>query len=143
MLRAIGLTEAQVDGDQKGIPCDLLGGLTPRYAMQTLGTEWGRECMGPDFWASIWKDRVKQKLKFGRNVVVDDCRFENEDRMVRELGGVHIQLSRHPHPSGRVHVSEMYKVPATGGVIPNLGPKDQLFAGIRGLLALAASSDLS
>lgn len=83
MLRALGLTEAQVDGDEKEVPSDLLCGITPRLAMQTLGTEWGRNCIHPDLWVSAWKHAIAGKDK----VVVDDCRFVNEASAVREMGG--------------------------------------------------------
>jgi hypothetical protein len=42
MLRALGLDEREIEGDLKEQPCQLLAGHTPRRAMQTLGTEWGR-----------------------------------------------------------------------------------------------------
>ena len=48
MLHALGLTEADTDGAAKDQPADLLGGRTPRHAMQTLGTEWGRALISPD-----------------------------------------------------------------------------------------------
>ena len=43
MLYQLGLGEAHIEGALKEVPCELLGGKTPRYAMQTLGTEWGRD----------------------------------------------------------------------------------------------------
>ena len=39
-----------IEGDQKEIPSDVLFGKTSRYAMQTLGTDLGCDCMHPDFW---------------------------------------------------------------------------------------------
>ena len=33
-------------------------GLSTRRMMQTLGTEWGRSCIGPEFWIEVWKRRV-------------------------------------------------------------------------------------
>ena len=37
-----------IDGDLKEAPTPLLEGRTPRQAMQTLGTEWGRDRIGRD-----------------------------------------------------------------------------------------------
>ncbi|MDH1267062.1 deoxynucleotide monophosphate kinase [Rhizobium pusense] len=88
MLRAIGLSEAQIEGELKETPCEWLQGKTPRHAMQTLGTEWGRKCMGKDFWTNLWRSRVDSVLAFDGRVVVDDCRFPNEAEAVRKLGGV-------------------------------------------------------
>ncbi|QIX20745.1 AAA family ATPase [Agrobacterium pusense] len=88
MLRAIGLSEAQIEGELKEVPSRLLQGKTPRHAMQTLGCEWGRDCIGSSFWLFLWEDAVLKILDAGGRVVVDDCRFPNEADEVRKLGGV-------------------------------------------------------
>ncbi|EHJ97684.1 AAA family ATPase [Agrobacterium tumefaciens] len=88
MLRAIGLSEAQIEGELKEEPCEWLQGATPRHAMQTLGTQWGRTCIGPSFWIELWVRRVNLIIAEGGRVVVDDCRFPNEADEVRKLGGV-------------------------------------------------------
>jgi hypothetical protein len=88
MLRSIGLSEAQIEGELKETPCEWLQGKTPRHAMQTLGTQWGRDCIGPSFWIELWVRRVNLIIAAGGHVVVDDCRFPNEADEVREIGGV-------------------------------------------------------
>lgn len=88
MLRAIGLSEAQIEGELKETPCAWLQGATPRHAMQTLGTQWGRDCIGARLWTELWVRRVQLILAAGGRVVVDDCRFPNEAEEVRKLGGV-------------------------------------------------------
>lgn len=88
MLRAIGLSEAQIEGNLKEEPCEWLQGATPRHAMQTLGTQWGRDCIGAGLWTELWVRRVQLILAAGGRVVVDDCRFPNEADGVRKLGGV-------------------------------------------------------
>ncbi|CUX08577.1 putative deoxynucleotide monophosphate kinase [Agrobacterium tumefaciens str. Kerr 14] len=92
MLRAVGLGEGHIEGAHKETGLAMLSGRTPRYAMQTLGTEWGRKCMGDYFWINLWRSRVDSALAFGGRVVVDDCRFPNEAAEVRALGGVVWQL---------------------------------------------------
>ncbi len=87
MMRAIGLSEAQIEGSLKEKPCNLLAGKTPRHAMQTLGTEWGRNCIGDGFWINLWRERVVDIFAQAGRVVVDDCRFPNEAHAVRKLGG--------------------------------------------------------
>jgi hypothetical protein len=88
MMLALGLTWEQVYGTEKETPCELLGGRTPRYAMQTLGTEWGRELISPDIWINAWKARV---LADGYNLIVsDDCRFQNEVDVARSIGDVRV-----------------------------------------------------
>ena len=105
-LRAIGLTEAQTDGNEKEIPLDLLCGKTPRQAMQTLGKEWGRDLIGSDLWARAAMHRVHALRARGRNVVIDDCRFDNEAIAVREAGGHVIYLTGRWDATVPTHASE-------------------------------------
>ena len=94
MLRALGLNDNHLEGGLKEIPTALLAGHSPRHAMQTLGTEWGREQMGQEFWVDIWRQSAAKIIGEGGRVVVDDCRFPNELRAVRYLGGQAITIQR-------------------------------------------------
>ena len=96
MLLALpGVEPEHVDGstETKETPLDALGGRTPRHAMQTLGTQWGRGLMGEDFWLRVWRNAVSE-LPEDTKIVVDDLRFDNEASMVRALGGVIVELRR-------------------------------------------------
>jgi hypothetical protein len=55
MLRVFGLTEDELRGNSKGTPRVILGGQTPRYAMQTLATEWGRNMLYDEVWVDAWE----------------------------------------------------------------------------------------
>lgn len=99
MCRAIGLDEDEIEGHLKEVPTPYLGMQTPRHAMQTLGTEWGRKCMGEDFWVELWENRVMLPT------VVDDCRFPNEAAAVRRMGGRVIRLDGRGGIDGN-HASE-------------------------------------
>ena len=90
MMAALGLTYDEVEGSAKEKPCELLCGKTPRQAMQWLGTEWGRDLLGPDFWARAWARAIEGH---GR-VVVDDVRFENEAAAIRERRGLLVRIDR-------------------------------------------------
>jgi hypothetical protein len=94
MLRVIGLGPEELEGQRKGLPCKLLLGRSPRHAMQTLGTEWGRHQIAEELWCDIFRRRAKQWLLDGHPVVTDDCRFENEVKVVRDLGGEIWRVSR-------------------------------------------------
>lgn len=86
MLRVgLGLTDAQLDGDQKTVPLPEFGGATPRTLMQTLGTEWGRRLIDPNLWVACW---TRDVLTTGGLVVCDDVRFGNEAAAVKALGGL-------------------------------------------------------
>lgn len=106
MMKVIGLTDAHIEGHLKEVPCKLLCWRTPRHAMQTIGTEWGRNLIGADFWANVWFDVAADVLDQGGRVVVDDCRFENEAEKVRELGGIVVRLEGRGGGSGSGHPSE-------------------------------------
>lgn len=62
-------------------------GVTSRHLLQTIGTEWGRECISPDVWVKVWHHNVMKWLDGGLNVVVDDMRFPNEWEAVKALEG--------------------------------------------------------
>lgn len=93
MMLALGLTSDEVDGILKEQPCDLLGGKTPRFAMQTIGTEWGRDIIDEKLWIRAWR-RAVETTTHGAWIVVDDVRFPNETAIIRELGGVLIRVDR-------------------------------------------------
>ena len=94
MFRAIGLTTEQLKGEHKEEPNDLLCGRSPRYAMQTLGTEWARNIMSVDFWTNIWRWRVSNIIEAGGKAVTDDCRFLNEGEAAEEFGAQLIKVER-------------------------------------------------
>lgn len=60
--------------------------LTPRFAMQVLGTEFGRACY-PEIWVEMMLRKVKEAHAMGRSVVITDCRFVNEAKAVKAAGG--------------------------------------------------------
>lgn len=93
-LRAIGLSDEELDGTGKGQPCELLCGNTPRYAMQTLGTEWGRKLIGETIWVKAVEKRCVELLSRGWLVIIDDVRFPNEAEMIQRLGGVLVKVTR-------------------------------------------------
>lgn len=90
MLRTLGLSYEQVYGLEKETPSALLCGQTPRHAMQTLGTEWGRQLIHNDLWARAWQYRCQPHPL----VTVDDLRFPNEHHAVKGLNGIIIRINR-------------------------------------------------
>jgi len=104
MLKAVGVSEEQLNGSQKEKPCDLLCNRTPREAMQTLGTEWGRVLIGQEIWTNLWANRVKQHI----NVVTDDIRYPNELTAAKTLGAITINIRRQGKEGQDSHSSELY-----------------------------------
>ena len=86
MLDDLGLSGFRyVYSDKEAIIPEL--GVSARHMMQTLGTEWGRACIHPDFWVMIARAETQRIMADGRSVVIDDVRFPNEAAMIRDLGG--------------------------------------------------------
>jgi hypothetical protein len=115
MLKEIGLSDEQLYGSLKETPCDLLCGKTPRYAMQTLGTEW-RDMIGQDLWVKIWEHDVTKLKRFGgafdfsNKIVVDDLRFQHEADAVHRLGGHVVKVFRPGVGFNSNHPSETTKI---------------------------------
>lgn len=85
LLETIGVDSSALwSGDKSAL---VYQDKTLRHALQTLGTEWGRRCMGEDFWVEVWNHNVRNWLAAGHHVVVDDMRFPNEFAAVQALGG--------------------------------------------------------
>lgn len=88
----------------KDEPSDILHGKTPRFAMQTLGTEWGRKTLFDDLWIE-WLFRRNENAKL---VVLADVRFDNEAQAIKERGGHIVRIVRKDHAGiGGDHASEM------------------------------------
>jgi hypothetical protein len=84
----------------------VLCGKTLRHAMQTLGTEWGRNLIGDDIWLRAARVQI-QTMQAARapGITADDVRFSNEAELIREMGGIVIELVR-PGLTRMEHVSE-------------------------------------
>lgn len=95
-----------IDGSLKEAPSDYLFGASPRHAMQTLGTEWGRNCIDQDLWTKTLKEAIENAMAQGASVVVTDVRFENEAKMIRELGGKVVHITRPGYGLIDLHPSE-------------------------------------
>lgn len=115
MMLALGCTAEQVDGSLKETPCDLLCGRTPRWAMQSIGTEWGRELIGSDLWIRAWEAALAN-VPADVPVVVDDCRFPNEAAAVTKAGGILVRVERPGAGTSSVHASEQHALPAAGTI---------------------------
>jgi hypothetical protein len=114
MLLAMGLSADDMsDPRLKETPHLLLGGKTPRQAMQSLGTDWGRRMVADDLWLNLARHRATSAMLTGNLPVFDDVRFDNEAAMIRALGGHVIRIYRPGQPLiAPVHASEAGIAPA-------------------------------
>lgn len=83
--------DLMLNGSMKETPTPFLGGHSARHAMQTLGTEWGRDCIARNFWIEVWKHSTSTARA---SIVVEDVRFANEARAIKELDGVIVRIDR-------------------------------------------------
>lgn len=114
LIRDVGHTtedvERYVEGDLKESEIDGLG-ITARWLMQSLGTEWGRSTIRDSFWTDLFRERV-DALGEGARVLCDDARFPNEFGLIRRMRGTLIRVER-PGVEARAHPSEQFIAGAT------------------------------
>jgi hypothetical protein len=85
--------------------------LTARYALQTLGTEWGRNC-DPNLWAKAGVLKAKAISKTGGVAIITDCRFINEAQTVRDADGWVCRVSRHGRAHAHASEAEIDLIPS-------------------------------
>jgi len=70
--------------------------LTPRWVLQY----WGTEVVRTGFHDDMWIASLEHKLATAKDdIVITDCRFPNELKAIRALGGQVIRVKRGPEPS--------------------------------------------
>ncbi len=70
-------------------------GMSPRKALQLMGTEAGRNIFHPDLWLYSLEKRLNPHV----NYVVTDVRFPNEMEFIKKLGGTLIRVKRGENPN--------------------------------------------
>lgn len=88
-------------------------GKSPRQLMQTLGTEWGRQCVKDSLWVDMALEKAKKAQQEGKHVVITDVRFENESTAVCAAGGHVVEIVR---PAHKVTDGATATHPSEGGV---------------------------
>jgi len=82
---------------------------TPREALQKMGTEAIRNVFHNDVWSRSLERRYCSAMAVDENVrfVVTDVRFNNEAKMIRELGGRIIEVSRGNPPEWYEYAAQL------------------------------------
>ena len=142
MLLSLGVPNENLYGSQaqKDEPLALLGGKSARWAMQSLGTQWGRMCMDSCFWVRQWAGlvdrRTAQRADAGlaqpRMIVADDVRFQSEVDEISGRGGLIILVVRSPADLNREpqHASEDFAKLRADVMIINDGNFEHLEADV-------------
>lgn len=102
-LEAMGVPlQALYSPAHKEVPMEILQGHTGRHLMVTLGTEWGRDMVGPNFWVDLWKKQIPAEGV----VVCDDVRMPNEIDAIRSFENHVLVGVERPGVVGSAHRSE-------------------------------------
>lgn len=136
MLAALGVPEqAMSDRGLKEQPLPEFAHTSYRHMAQTLGTEWGRQCMGVSFWTARLALRLAKLEEAGRApdfLLITDVRFPNEAAWVKNRAGRMVKITR-PGPAGvRPHISEAQVLPFDV-LLDNRGTVDDLALSCRSL----------
>lgn len=99
--------EQMLEGSLKEVPNAQFCGHSTRWAMQSLGTEWGRDLIGKNIWINA---TLAHAAALDRPVAISDCRFPNEAKAIKDAGGVVIRIHRDglavdSHPSEQLIAS--------------------------------------
>lgn len=82
-------------------------GVSYRHLAQTLGTEWGQQCIGRDVWIRSLDHRLQRYCaRKVTHFVIPDVRFTVESDWLRSQGGVIWRIDRPGVAPVRQHVSE-------------------------------------
>ncbi len=69
--------------------------LTPRWVLQQWGTEVGRRAFHDDIWIASIENQLRTTKD---NIVLSDCRFPNELKSIKRIGGLTVRVSRGDNP---------------------------------------------
>jgi hypothetical protein len=100
-----------LEGDLKRSPIPGLPGITGTNLQQTLGTEWGRNCVHQGIWNDILAfrlDTVKRRSPGTLRAFNDSIRFPNEAEHALSIGGILIRVTRPGFPTDLTHASEKH-----------------------------------
>lgn len=89
--------DTQLSRDWREQPCkfwsrELGKEFTPRYALQLMGTQVGRDVFDENFWVIKLKNYIDNAPK--QNYVITDVRFQNEIDFISENNGTLIEIRR-------------------------------------------------
>ena len=130
--------------------------LTPRWVLQYWGTEVARKAFHDDIWVASLENKLRNSTD---DIVISDCRFPNEVKVIHEAGGKVVWVKRGDLPSWYIdaqqanegsvlHINEMkiQKIHPSewawinskfDAVVENNGSIDQLYTQVEDLLVVS------
>ena len=110
MLLSLGVPiQYMTNRDLKEAAIPGFNGCSARQMMQTLGTEWGRLCLGRNFWTSQVERRLSAWAELNKTpdvVIISDVRMANEANWIADRGGMVVRIERPGLQAVRAHESE-------------------------------------
>ena len=106
-----GWGERELYGDLKDV-VDPRWGISPRHALQTIGTQWGQfelgkyDAFGRTTGRLLWTRSTLDDILPDEDVVIADVRFPHEAEAIRERGGKIVMIRRPGYPVDLSHESE-------------------------------------
>lgn len=86
----LGITLEELERVKDQPNTEILGGKTPRYAMQTMGTEWGRDSIH----SALWVNALFARNAGTDHLVISDVRFPSEAQAILRKGGIVVAIDR-------------------------------------------------
>lgn len=77
-----------------------------RALLQRMGTEVGRKLWNEDFWVDLCFDDAIKHLERGKPTVVTGIRYPNELKVIQNLGGTSVWVSRPGYSAVNAHSSD-------------------------------------
>jgi dephospho-CoA kinase len=91
----------------KETPLEQFGNKSAREVMQLFGTDFARAMISNTIWVDKLRQDIQTLIDSGiEDIVVDDIRFNNEARAIKELCGVIVEVARPDVFDGDSHISE-------------------------------------
>ncbi|AIK68388.1 deoxynucleoside monophosphate kinase [Rhizobium phage vB_RleM_P10VF] len=108
MLGVLGISMEEIqDKSKREIPHEKLGGKSIQFALNSLGTDWGRNMI----YKNLWVERSLDALHPFATNIADNVRFPNEYDAVERQNGILVAIiNPHVHDDGTApekHILEL------------------------------------
>ncbi|NCA22271.1 MAG: hypothetical protein EBS86_14175, partial [Crocinitomicaceae bacterium] len=101
---------------------------TPRYAMQNIGTNLFRHHFNNNIWILSMQRKIEIFLQSKKeNIVITDCRFENEIEFVKKIGGIVVLVKRNTSQVSKMTHESERETDTQDAILYNNGSKDDLY----------------
>ena len=129
---------------------------TPRMAMQKIATDLFREHFDDGIWVKIVKRKIMDNKH--RNIVIPDCRFQNESKLITDCDGIIINVNRElpewffKYRYGKTPIEELTNLHQSetswikwnfNYVLDNYGTLDEYYTNIKNLVEEIRTSGLN